>query len=108
MCFEHPALSIWRVHQAGYGGGDRDGRGEGSGSREFAAVGEAALIVRPVFSVEVMDISSGAVAFLEAVSSGQTLEVAAAAALEVTPDVEFGPMLRRLLSAGAFAGVVAP
>ncbi len=98
LSFAHPALSIWRFHQAGDGGG----------SAEFAAVGEVALLVRPEASVGVMDLSCGALAFLQAIRSGHTLEVAAAASLAAMPDPEFASMLRSLFGAGTFAGFVAP
>jgi hypothetical protein len=92
--FAYPALSIWRLHKQ-----DAD---VDSAAIEFRA--EATLLVRPQASVEALELSPGAFVFLHSVRSGQTLEVAAVAAMKAERDIDLVRLLPALFAAGVFAG----
>ncbi len=66
---------------------------------------EGALLVRPRDTVEWMALDAAGCAFLDACATGDTLEYAAAAALEAQNDVDLTHLMSTLLTAGAFSSM---
>jgi hypothetical protein len=84
-----PAFTIWRGHREGIDPGF-----------DMAWHGEAALLTRPVGSVEWQAIDAATVAFLDACSRGDTFAAASAEGGD-----ELLAMLPRLFAAGAFTRI---
>ena len=85
-----PIFSIWSRN-----------RGESAATGEIAWQGEGALLTRPQGAVIWREASEADCAFLDACSGAAPLLDAAAAAMEVQPDVDLGGLLAGLLRAGA-------
>ena len=64
--------------------------------------GEGALLLRPADTVCWQPLDAAGCALLDACSEGQTLGMAAAAALAAEPEVDIAALLATLLAAGAF------
>lgn len=93
---EHPALRIWRAHQEA----DEPGLME----LELDGAHEAVLVVRPRLLVEAIELSAGAVAFLDSVRADRTVSDAAMSALDAQPDLDLTRLFRLLFGADVFAG----
>ncbi|MEJ1965530.1 MAG: DNA-binding domain-containing protein [Gammaproteobacteria bacterium] len=94
LSLAHPVLRIWRAHLEA---GEPD-------LIELDEAREAVLLVRPHALVQAIELSAGAVAFLEAVRVDRTVSEAAMSALNAQPDLDLTRLFRLLFSAGAFAG----
>lgn len=88
----HPALSIWRMADAGGGG-------------KAPAGPERTVIVRPDETVEMRAADAGAFAFLDALSAGARLVDAATAGTTAHSDFDLAAALRGGLTAGFFASI---
>lgn len=96
LSFEHPALSIWRVHQH-----------EDVASMADVAYGpEAALVWRDGVDVRVVDIGAGAFCFLEALRRYRSLGAAVEAALEAEPDLNLSELIQRMFGLHIFVAAV--
>jgi hypothetical protein len=92
--FAHPALTLWRAHQGN----------TKPAVIKLHATPERLLVVRPHAHVEVIALSSGALAFLEAVERGGTIAAAVSAAVAEEPALAVAEMFSLLFGAGVFAG----
>lgn len=90
-----PVATIWRRNR--YPGSGGDG--------EIAWRGEGVLVVRPVSTVEHLELDAAACAFLDSCAAGDTLADAAAAALAAGADTDLSQLIARLLEAGAFGAL---
>ncbi len=96
LSFAHPARSIWRLHQEA---------GE-LGRVELEEAREHVLLVRPRALVEAIDLSSGAVVFLDAIRADRPIGEAVAAALQTQASLDLFELLPLLFQAGTFAGFI--
>ena len=90
----HPALSIWRAHQVS----DEPGEIELTDGPEYL------LSVRPHADVEIVRLSHGALALLDAMRAHATLGEAVEAALDAETDVAIADLFPFLFDAGVFTG----
>jgi len=90
----HPALTLWRRHQA---------QAEPT-LDDIDHAPERALVVRPEAEVQVIDLPEGAEVFLQALAAGRSLAQAAERALDAAPALDLADLMPRLFAAGAFAG----
>lgn len=84
-----PVASLWQAHQAA----DPD-----LSTIQWRA--EDVLITRPLARVQLTRLAAGVAAFAHGLSTGDTVEAAAEAALEPCPDFEIGPALAGLINSG--------
>ena len=91
----YPVFSIWQTNS----------RDEVVQPVDASAGGEGALIVRPQFSVEAIQLDTAAYAFISALIAGHVLELAAEVAAELDSTFEVGSALHMLFSSGAVVGV---
>ena len=84
-----PVASLWQAHQTA----DQD-----LSTIQWRA--ENVLITRPAAQVQLTQLAAGVAAFAEGLSTGDTVEVAAVAALNTCPDFEIGPALAGLINNG--------
>lgn len=91
---DEPAYTIWRVNREGMDLPEHlDWHGEG------------ALLVRPAGEVKWYPLSAGGCAFLDACASGHDVESAVTQALDREPDMDLGPCVSALFTAGAVAEI---
>ena len=87
---EHPVVSIWEMNQP-----DAEPRPLTEWS------GEDALIVRPRLAVNLLRLSAGGFAFLDALRAGHRLGPAVETALAAAPDLDIASALAGLVSTGS-------
>jgi hypothetical protein len=84
-----PIASLWQAHQAA----DPD-----LSTIQWRA--EDVLITRPLAQVQLTQLAPGVAAFAHGLATGDTVEVAAEAALSTHPDFEIGPALAGIINSG--------
>ena len=82
----------------------RENRDGGEPSVIARWTGESALITRPSMAVDVRLLPVGGHAFLSAIRSGQTLELAAAKGFEANGEFDLATNIAGMFAAGAIAG----
>lgn len=73
------------------------------GLRTLVWRGEGALVVRPYAAVEMIELSAGGCAFMDACAAGAPLSDAGLAALDAQHDIDVSTLMAQLLHVGAFA-----
>ncbi len=96
--FDGPIFSIWRSN--------RDAAPADLAELEWRS--EAALVVRPLETVETLELTAATCAFLDVCGQGMSLADAGSAALGVDADADLAAMLERLLRTGAFGRLDSP
>ncbi len=91
----YPIFNIWQTNT----------RDEVVQHVDASAGGEAALIVRPHFNVEVVRLDTAVYAFTAALAAGHALELAAEIATELDSSLDVGEALQTLFSSGAIIGL---
>jgi len=96
VCSAHPIVSIWsaNTHDVEVGA--------------ITPCREAALVTRPDLDVLVTPLASGMAVLISALMSGGTLGQAVDAASAACPDLDLGPALAIVFSAGAVVAVSVP
>lgn len=92
----YPVVSIWRANV----------RNERSVRIAASPNGEAAMIVRPHFAVEVEQVERGAFEFLAALAAGYSLGQASAFAVQCSANFDLATTLVQIFSAGAVVDIV--
>jgi hypothetical protein len=91
-----PAFTIWCRNRSA------DDREQGT---EIEWCGEGALLLRPFDAVAWMPLDAAGCAFMDACGRGETLALAATAAMVMDPLVDLAGLMSRLLGAAAFAAI---
>ncbi len=91
-----PVLSFWRAHQPG----------QNPASLDPAQEAESVLLLRTNLSVVAHPIGEGALVFIGALRTGQSLGVAATAGANAQSDFELSQILHLLVSGGGFTRLI--
>jgi hypothetical protein len=67
--------------------------------------GEGVLLTRPFGAVQVVPLTRGGVALLDAAAAGASIEHSVLAALEADPNADFAALIGQLLQAGALSSI---
>jgi hypothetical protein len=96
---DHPIVSLWQINR-----GQPDHPSDPNGGT-ITQRGEQALITRPAYTVQVMELDPAAAIFAANLLSGKTVGAAYGAAAMQSPEFDVSAAFASLIASGAFAGL---